>query len=99
MDDDALFPIAARDGISKSTVLDCRAAHARGDSIGPYLRSLVDSGTLTCLQTRFLLIAAFNLTIGHVQIVHMWCDGNVDDAALEEHIFGDSQTTVIYQRD
>ena len=97
MDDDALFRIAARQGVEQSTILDCRAAHDRGDLLGPHLRSVVDAGTLTCTQTRFLLMAAFNLSIGRVQIIRMWCDGHVDDAQLEEYIFGEPETTVVYQ--
>ena len=97
MDDDALFRLAGRQGVEQSTILDCRAAHDRGDLLGPHLRSVVDGGTLTCTQTRFLLMAAFKLSIGRVQIVHMWCDGHVDDAQLEEYIFGESETTVVYQ--
>ena len=85
-----LMRFAREAGVDVSIVEGCRDAKSRGESIARHLRDLVERRILSCTQTRHLLIAAFDFSIGHVQIVHMWCDGFVNDKEFEEHLFSTS---------
>ena len=90
-----LISFAAAAGISESLVQGCRDARMRGESLARHLHDLLDRRVLSCTQTRHLLVAAFDFSIGHVQIVHLWCDGAVNDAEFEDHLFfnfGDHHT-------
>jgi hypothetical protein len=85
-----LMRFATQAGVAESLVEGCRDSKSRGESIARHLHDLVHRRILSCTQTRYLLIAAFDFSIGHVQIVHMWCEGFVTDEEFEEHLFSNS---------
>ncbi len=78
-----LVEFGKKQGLDESTILALRDAALKDESIALFLREQIEDVGLTYHHLSILLMAAFDLQVGDIQILHLWIDKRISDSDLD----------------
>ncbi len=70
-------------GVERGHILQLRTAYENDDDLAKCLLAIQSESNMANHLVRELLISSFGLSIGDIQILHLWWDGAISDADLK----------------
>ena len=81
-----LLTLGIKMGLRQDTILRAREVFLKNESLVSFLRERLHENEITSHQVKYLLISAFDLSVGDIQPFHLWKDGHMNDADFETHL-------------
>ncbi|MEW4564747.1 hypothetical protein AB1K70_19560 [Bremerella sp. JC770] len=79
---DKLLELGERMGVQKRHILRLRTACENDDDLAECILAIKSESNMTNHLVRELLISSFGLSIGDIQILHLWWEDAISDAEL-----------------